>query len=46
MPTKPSRDPDAQSLLAELIGFDTVSSNSNMELIDFIRQRTRKQMLE
>lgn len=36
MPPKPSRNPDARSLLEELVGFDTVSSNSNLALIDFI----------
>jgi acetylornithine deacetylase len=36
MSAKPSRDPDARSLLEELVGFDTVSSNSNLELIEFI----------
>lgn len=36
MPPKPSRNPDARSLLEELVGFDTVSSNSNLALIEFI----------
>jgi acetylornithine deacetylase len=36
MPAKPSREPDAKALLNELIGFNTVSSRSNLDLIGFI----------
>ena len=36
MPPEPSPDTATRSLLAELVGFDTVSRNSNLELIEFI----------
>ena len=34
----PSREPDARSLLEKLVGFDTVSSKPNLELIGFIAE--------
>ena len=34
----PTRDPDARSLLEKLVGFDTVSSKPNLELIGFIAE--------
>ncbi len=34
----PARDPDARSLLEKLVGFDTVSSKPNLELIGFIAE--------
>ena len=36
MPAKPHREPDSRSLLEQLVGFDTVSSKPNLELIGFI----------
>lgn len=37
MPPNPGRNPNARSILEELVAFDTVSSNSNLALIDYIR---------
>ena len=33
-------------MLAKLVGFNTVSSNSNMELIEFVQEKTNELEVE